>query len=553
MPKSFRLIVSAAIVGILCVVLQGNLVGAADPKPPADNGGGKTNLALYATPKTSYVSPYETLGAINDGVDPTDKADHSHGAYGNFPRSGKQWVEYDWDQPISTNKVDVYWWEDGKGIHLPVESRLTYWDGSKFVAVPDAKGLGVKPDTFNQTTFAEITTSRLRLEFDSDEKNSTGIIEWRVYDTGKSPKLGATDIARTQTSIKILYVVKANGQRIGGATGELILTATRGNSKGPTPVTFVSPVGDGMKGVLEDVLRAIRLNDPKWLASKVELSFDDREGLKDGGSIGAAIGTLLRSMLQGFEIDPKLAITGDVTADGKVRAIGGVAPKILGATASGCTLVVIPADNYPQLVDAFVFEGQALIANVQVIGVKNLDDAAALARVDRDPKIQEAINTFSQVQEAVKKGPVALHSKDTQDKLAHVLELMPQHFSAKLLQLVIQNKQPQKLSATASQYYASEAIQDVEPVLFDLKRVGNTPSAALQDAVRNLQKVKRLSDPQMIPLVNAYTDFVQGVSDYQSRRITIQALTAKAQAVDDALAKVNANHELIQKMLTEGI
>jgi hypothetical protein len=65
------------------------------------------NLALYATPSTSYVSGHESLDAINNGYEPRDIADHSHGAYGNWPRTGRQWVEYEWPMPISTNKVSA--------------------------------------------------------------------------------------------------------------------------------------------------------------------------------------------------------------------------------------------------------------------------------------------------------------------------------------------------------------------------------------------------------------------------------------------------------------
>ena len=62
------------------------------------------NLALFATPATSYVSGHETLDAINDGFEPRNVGDHSHGAYGNWPKTGTQWVQYDWSQPVSTRR-----------------------------------------------------------------------------------------------------------------------------------------------------------------------------------------------------------------------------------------------------------------------------------------------------------------------------------------------------------------------------------------------------------------------------------------------------------------
>ncbi len=148
----------------------------------------ETNLAPFATPNTSYVSGHETLAAINDGFQPRSVRDHSRGCYGNWPRTGTQWVQYDWPRPISTNRIDVYWWDDNQGVRLPRACRLLYWDGESFVPVKDASGLGVAGDQYNTTTFEEVTTSKLRLEFDGSGRYSTGIIEWKVIDSGASPR-----------------------------------------------------------------------------------------------------------------------------------------------------------------------------------------------------------------------------------------------------------------------------------------------------------------------------------------------------------------------------
>ena len=152
-----------------------------------DENAGLVNLAPVATPTTSYVSGDQTIAAINDGVNPSRRPqDH----YGNWPRGGTQWVEYTWSKPISTNKADVYWYADGAGIHLPAASRLKYFNGTEYVEVPNAQGLGVKGDAWNVTTFDEITTNKIRLEMDAEggPQVSTGITEFRVFDSGKSPK-----------------------------------------------------------------------------------------------------------------------------------------------------------------------------------------------------------------------------------------------------------------------------------------------------------------------------------------------------------------------------
>ena len=151
--------------------------------PPAGR-----NLAAAGTPQTSYVSSWETLSAINDGYVPANSADHSHGAYGNWPQTGAQWVEYDWPLPINICMMDVYWWQDNQGIYAPASCSVQYWNGSNFVPVGNPSGLGVALNQFNTTTFDPVTTTRLRLLIQSDTAgHSTGILEWRVYDAGGSP------------------------------------------------------------------------------------------------------------------------------------------------------------------------------------------------------------------------------------------------------------------------------------------------------------------------------------------------------------------------------
>ena len=171
----------------LCLAFGAAYASAqASANPPASAD--VINLAAVAEPSSSYVSGDTTLAALNDGYAPRNSRDNRQGSYGNWPRTGTQWVEYKWDQAISTKRMDVYWWIDGAGVGAPRACRLLYWDGGKFIPVTDAVGLGVAGNTFNTTTFQEARTTRLRLEIDSDGRLSTGVLEWRVYDSGSSPE-----------------------------------------------------------------------------------------------------------------------------------------------------------------------------------------------------------------------------------------------------------------------------------------------------------------------------------------------------------------------------
>lgn len=170
---------------LLIAASFGLLASSSGAQPSAPTG--RINLAVVATPSSSYVSGDTRESALNDGSNPRSSWGDRRGTYGNWPRQGTQWVQYDWSQPIRTDRIEVYWWDDRQGVRLPKASRLKYWDGNAFVPVNNANGLGVEADKFNVTTFDEVTTSKLRLEMDGDSEFSTGIIEWRVLDSGKSP------------------------------------------------------------------------------------------------------------------------------------------------------------------------------------------------------------------------------------------------------------------------------------------------------------------------------------------------------------------------------
>src|SRR6266567_2288450 len=169
-------------------LLQAEVALAQDTNAPVT----AVNIAAVATPSSSYVSGDTRETALNDASSPRSSRGDRRGSYGNWPRTGTQWVQYEWSQPISTKQIEVYWWDDRQGVRLPKASRLKYWDGKEFVPAKNASGLGVEGDKFNATTFDEVTTRKLRLEMDGDGEFSTGIVEWRVLDSGKSPDFPPT-------------------------------------------------------------------------------------------------------------------------------------------------------------------------------------------------------------------------------------------------------------------------------------------------------------------------------------------------------------------------
>jgi len=188
------------------------------------------NLARVASPSSLIVLSENKIGSLNDGFTPASSRDRKNGYYvirrGREDDGRTQWVQYDWSKPVSINKIDVYWAIDpprpngppGSGFGrtaAPVSYRILYWNGSDFVPMSNAQGLGLAGDTFNTTSFDEVKTEKLRLEVVPDEMRAAGIIEWKVYGSGPAPSLPPVVDAGIDRSV----VIAANEARNGGRGG----------------------------------------------------------------------------------------------------------------------------------------------------------------------------------------------------------------------------------------------------------------------------------------------------------------------------------------------
>ena len=148
------------------------------PLPP-----GATDLALTATPSASYTSPWTTITAINNGVYPIQSSDDSNLTpyWATWPQAGTQWMELDWNQPITTNGSSVYFADDGGGLQLPSSWVVQYWDGSAWQPVANPSGYPEADNVFNDVSFDPVTTTKLRVSMvAAPTAGGVGAIQWIV-------------------------------------------------------------------------------------------------------------------------------------------------------------------------------------------------------------------------------------------------------------------------------------------------------------------------------------------------------------------------------------
>ncbi len=137
---------------------------------------------LEARVKASASYAYDSsLPYLNDGIDPMNSADRGSNAFRLHPHKGTtEWIVYEFDSPIKTSSVEVYWLQDGS-YGLPVAWSLSWQksDGT-WIPVNNTTPFIIEPDHFNQLKFKSVQTKALKLEMTLSKDLPGGIIEWRV-------------------------------------------------------------------------------------------------------------------------------------------------------------------------------------------------------------------------------------------------------------------------------------------------------------------------------------------------------------------------------------
>jgi ATP-dependent Lon protease len=90
-------------------------------------------------------------------------------------------------------------------------------------------------------------------------------------------------------------------------------------------------------------------------------------GRIDGPSAGLAITLAVVSAIQGKAIRQDVAITGEISIQGRVKPVGGIGEKIYGAKQAGMKKVIVPFDNEKDIPHG--------LKDIEVIAVKTINEA----------------------------------------------------------------------------------------------------------------------------------------------------------------------------------
>lgn len=112
------------------------------------------------------------LGALNDGKVRQSPLPPDYWGTWTPENPARQWVVYQWDQPVTVNEARIYVFADqpagsGVGVAPPKAWHLEYWSGQTWTPVAAADPYDAVPDAFSAVAFAPVTTRCLRAVFDA--------------------------------------------------------------------------------------------------------------------------------------------------------------------------------------------------------------------------------------------------------------------------------------------------------------------------------------------------------------------------------------------------
>jgi ATP-dependent Lon protease len=181
----------------------------------------------------------------------------------------------------------------------------------------------------------------------------------------------------------------ATGLAVTGAGGDVLFVEATAMA-GEAHLTLTGQLGDVMKESAHIALSYLKSHgheigiDPAGLDRALHVHVPAGAIPKDGPSAGVTMVTALASLVSGRPVRSDVAMTGEVTLNGRVLPIGGVKQKLLAAHRAGLTTVFLPQRNEPDLDD--VPEAVRELLDVRLVA-----DVADLVREALTPVTEPAI------------------------------------------------------------------------------------------------------------------------------------------------------------------
>ncbi len=386
--------------------------------------------------------------------------------------------------------------------------------------------------------------------------------DWTAFTEKSNSTSGAIDILtlvkKNQTKIHGLVVQDLGNGKYAGFAMEIIATPVIQQSTNNPGARFTSQVGKMMSASLLEAVRAVKVKAPWPEKLCFDFSFNNQYQLKDGPSAATAYAINMLSVMEGFDIDERIAITGDLSADCVVRPVGGVASKVRGARKSGCSIVGIPTATSWEIEDDLVFgDSYEPIWKTQIFTINHLDDAVSISKKQKNDELAKAISLFNGLQQKIENTnsysrPI---DPDTEKILKEVLSIAPNHLSADLLLKSKTNSLRSRLTIKSSAVFISAMANTIFSYVDAYNKSKVTQSQAFFDNIDNeIAQISHKIDPSMQDLLDNLKKMVSECKDFDrnsSRGANLQSIRTFNQSL--AIYRTELNKVLKDPKIVEAL
>ena len=166
------------------------------------------DLAPSGSVYSDYTASWENLNGINDpDFEPTSSNMGIGLGWGNWSQTtgSEHYVGFRWNEAVSVNAIDLYWYDDNGGTRVPSDFHLEYLDeNGSFQPVsfdtPAAEARAL--NRYNRLSFPAVTTKDLRLVM-TTASNASGIYRFKVYKAVELPGIPVVFHTTSKASIAV--------------------------------------------------------------------------------------------------------------------------------------------------------------------------------------------------------------------------------------------------------------------------------------------------------------------------------------------------------------
>ena len=189
----------------------------------------------------------------------------------------------------------------------------------------------------------------------------------KIVDGGENPEetysIGPRDLKDYLGPPKLYDIRLPKTKEVGTVVG-LAWTETGGDvlvieavtMKGKGEVTLTGNLGSVMQesaqtaiGYLRSNSETLGIGDVDWKGIDLHLHIPEGAIPKDGPSAGITMAVAILSAVRNTPVLPDIAMTGEISLQGKVLPVGGIRDKILAAKRQGIHNILLPAANRPDV------------------------------------------------------------------------------------------------------------------------------------------------------------------------------------------------------------